>query len=102
MIDAVGLLDPTITFACDAIDDWVMRAQTLGFIAKRANHAYVQHGRLLPKGYVPAAPLEPTPGAPWISPTSDTSWSRFSETLDGTSGGPCVAIAGDGESPRGL
>jgi glycosyltransferase involved in cell wall biosynthesis len=41
MIDAVGMLDPGFLSAARAACDWVMRAQTLGFTAKRANHAYV-------------------------------------------------------------
>jgi glycosyltransferase involved in cell wall biosynthesis len=42
-IDAVGLLDAGFTSVSAAVDDWVLRAQNLGFVAKRANHAYV-HG----------------------------------------------------------
>ncbi len=41
-IDAVGLLDSSLDDAATAIDDWVMRAQELGFFAKRANHVYVR------------------------------------------------------------
>jgi glycosyltransferase involved in cell wall biosynthesis len=42
MIGAVGLLDPGFTSVAAAVDDWVMRAQTLGLVAKRANQAYVE------------------------------------------------------------
>lgn len=40
-IDAVGLLDTSFDGADVAISDWVMRAQDLGFPAKRANRVYV-------------------------------------------------------------
>ena len=83
VIDAVGLLDPTITSACAAIDDWVLRAQTLGFIAKRANHAYVQHRRPLPAGDAAAAPLEPTPDTAVEQPHLRHQLERFSKTVDG-------------------
>ena len=42
ILDAVGLLDPTFHSVSISLDDWVLRAETLGFIAKRANHAFVQ------------------------------------------------------------
>ena len=42
-IDAVGLLDPSFKSSCDAVNDWVSRSKALGFVAKRANHAYVHH-----------------------------------------------------------
>ena len=42
ILDAVGLLDPTFQSVSISLDDWVLRAETLGFIAKRANHAFVQ------------------------------------------------------------
>jgi alpha-1,3-rhamnosyl/mannosyltransferase len=41
MIDAVGLLDDAFASFDSAVDDWVMRAQSLGFFVKRANHACV-------------------------------------------------------------
>ena len=46
-IDAVGLLDPSFKSPCDAVNNWVSRSQALGFVAKRANHAYVH--RTLPQ-----------------------------------------------------
>jgi len=46
-INAVGLLDSSLDDAAAAIDDWVMRAQELGFYAKRANHVYVRGPRRL-------------------------------------------------------
>ncbi len=42
-LDAVGLLDPSINSRSVAINDWLSRAQELGFVAKRANHVYVGH-----------------------------------------------------------
>jgi len=41
VLDAVGLLDPSLGNRALALDDWTMRAQALGFVAKRANHAFV-------------------------------------------------------------
>jgi glycosyltransferase involved in cell wall biosynthesis len=83
VIDAVGLLNPTITSARAAIDDWVMRAQTLGFIAKRANHAYVQLRRPAPDGSTSAAALEPPAAVSPDQPHLGHQLERFSKTLDG-------------------
>ena len=47
IIDTIGLLDPQLSTLQSAIEDWVMRAQTVGFFGKRANHAYVEQ---LPAG----------------------------------------------------
>lgn len=47
VIDAVGLLDTSFESPCEAINNWVSRSQALGFVAKRANHAYVH--RTLPQ-----------------------------------------------------
>ncbi len=41
LIDAVGLLDDTLPTVQLAMVDWVMKAQSLGFFMKRANHAFV-------------------------------------------------------------
>ena len=41
ILDAVGLLDTGFSSRQAAIIDWVMRAQTLGFFGKRANHVCV-------------------------------------------------------------
>ena len=41
ILDAVGLLDPAFHSVSISIDDWILRAETLGFMAKRANHACV-------------------------------------------------------------
>jgi glycosyltransferase involved in cell wall biosynthesis len=49
MIDAVGLLDPSLATLASALDDWVIRAQALGFCVIRANHAIV-HQSGLPAG----------------------------------------------------
>ncbi len=43
IVDAVGLLDTSLSTLRFAVEDWVMRAQALGFFGKRANHAYVEH-----------------------------------------------------------
>jgi len=40
-LDAVGPIDPRFRTPDAAIDDWLMRARSLGFFAKRANHALV-------------------------------------------------------------
>jgi len=42
VIDAVGLLDTSLESQGAAVDNWVTRAQALGFVAKRANHTYVR------------------------------------------------------------
>jgi glycosyltransferase involved in cell wall biosynthesis len=41
VLDAVGLLDTSITNGCAAINQWILLAQSLGFSAKRANHVYI-------------------------------------------------------------
>jgi glycosyltransferase involved in cell wall biosynthesis len=48
VIDAVGLLDPSFFSPSAAVNNWVLRAQSLGFSAKRSNHAHVR--RLYPNG----------------------------------------------------
>jgi glycosyltransferase involved in cell wall biosynthesis/GT2 family glycosyltransferase len=47
VLDAVGLFESGLTSGVAAIDDWVMRAQDLGFTAKRANRVYVQRADLV-------------------------------------------------------
>ncbi len=42
VIDAVGMLDLKCKSVDAAVNNWVSRAQVLGFAAKRANHTYVQ------------------------------------------------------------
>ena len=37
-----GCWIPTFHSVSISLDDWVLRAESLGFIAKRANHAFVQ------------------------------------------------------------
>ena len=49
MIDAVGLLEPSFTSLAAAVDDWVMRAQRLGLVAKQANQACVEQRVHLPR-----------------------------------------------------
>jgi len=41
VLSAVGLLDDRLTSPQAAIADWLLRAQSLGFMAKRANHVFV-------------------------------------------------------------
>ncbi len=41
VIDAVGLLDDRLSSPPAVVNNWVLRAQSLGFAAKRSNHAYV-------------------------------------------------------------
>jgi glycosyltransferase involved in cell wall biosynthesis len=43
VLDLVGNLDLIFSPGYDEENDWVMRAQAMGFIAKRANHAFVYH-----------------------------------------------------------
>jgi glycosyltransferase involved in cell wall biosynthesis len=42
VIDAVGPLDPSFPILDSSIVDWAMRAQALGFGAKRSNHSFVR------------------------------------------------------------
>ncbi len=42
-IDLVGELDPIFGKGYNEENDWCMRAQLMGFVARRANHAYVHH-----------------------------------------------------------
>ncbi len=53
MLDAVGLFDPGFRSDIDAIDDWAMRASSLGFVAKRANRVFIQHQSAAPAGNGP-------------------------------------------------
>jgi glycosyltransferase involved in cell wall biosynthesis len=41
VIEAVGLFDPILPAMHAALAEWVLRAQSLGFVAKRANHIFV-------------------------------------------------------------
>jgi glycosyltransferase involved in cell wall biosynthesis len=41
-LDAIGLLDPRFDSASSALDDWILRARDLGFVAKRANHVSIR------------------------------------------------------------
>ena len=43
VLDLVGHLDLIFSPGYDEENDWVMRAQAMGFVAKRANHAFVYH-----------------------------------------------------------
>jgi GT2 family glycosyltransferase len=45
VLDVVGRLDPVFSPGYGEENDWVMRAQALGFVAKRANWAFVYHER---------------------------------------------------------
>ncbi len=42
-IDLVGLLDPVFAPGYNEENDWCMRAQSMGFLARRANRAFVYH-----------------------------------------------------------
>jgi GT2 family glycosyltransferase len=43
VLDLIGGLDPACDMGFTAAHDWAMRAQAMGFVAKRANHAFVTH-----------------------------------------------------------
>ena len=43
VLDLVGSLDPIFSPGYGEENDWVMRAQAMGFVAKRANRAFVYH-----------------------------------------------------------
>ena len=58
VIDAVGLLDAGLSLPDAAVADWVLRAQSLGFAAKRSNHAYIHRIGLARDGHHPAIDLD--------------------------------------------
>jgi hypothetical protein len=80
-IDAVGLLDSSVNSESVAVDDWVKRAQALGFVAKRANRVYVGRRRLESP---PALPASETRLRAGVLPECDRPLSRQSEGFRGT------------------
>ncbi len=60
----------------------MLRAQTLGFDAKRANYVYVKRRRPLTPESAAAAPVEPTPAAESAPPHLRHPLERFAATLD--------------------
>jgi len=58
VLDAVGLLDESLSSPSAAINDWVLRAQSLGFAAKRCNHVYVERLGIDNIGQPPALDLD--------------------------------------------
>jgi glycosyltransferase involved in cell wall biosynthesis len=43
VLDVVGGFDPIYSPGYNEENDWIMRAQGMGFVARRANHAFVYH-----------------------------------------------------------
>jgi glycosyltransferase involved in cell wall biosynthesis len=48
VIDAVGRLDPAFSSLDTSVDDWTMKAQAVGFAAKRSNHSFVRRAGVFP------------------------------------------------------
>ena len=83
LIDAVGLLDPAYTSMKEAILDWLMRAQALGFTAKLANHAYVHQLSSPSTGLDEELPLDgPLAGLDRRHPQLRRQVESFGKTLD--------------------
>jgi len=98
VIEAVGLLDPVFTGRDTALGDWVERARNLGFVAKRANHAFVPcpsvrswDDAIRPvEGDAPDAPEEPQLH---FAPQLD----RFGHSLDARLASHAVRIEATGK-----
>ena len=96
-IDAVGLMDPTIVSAREAVEDWVMRAQTLGFMAKRANHAYVHLGSRHATYASMAGKAESDPAHHSRQPHLEHQLRKFQRSLDGHLAGHAIQIEATGK-----
>jgi len=98
VIDAVGLLDPNSKSMYAAVNNWVSRAQALGFAAKRANHAYVQRWTTLFDWSEQDAPLE---GVRALLDQDDThlehQLDRFNKTLNGHLAAHAVRVESTGK-----
>jgi glycosyltransferase involved in cell wall biosynthesis len=98
VFDAVGLLNADCHSPCAAINDWVSRSQSLGFVAKRANHVYVHRvNAWVPEIGATASPdREPTqlgPGEAHI----DHHVKKFCKSLDGRLPAHAIGIRLGGE-----
>ena len=82
VLDAVGLLDLNITSVRAAVRDWVSRAQALGFMAKRANHAYVHRSTPTTDGNATGDRIEPSHVACTEHSHLDHQLEVFGTTLD--------------------
>jgi glycosyltransferase involved in cell wall biosynthesis len=96
VIGAVGLLDLGIISSCVAVHDWVLRAQALGFVAKRANHAYVHRWRPLPDGDAVSAPLDHSHALAEL-PHLKHQFEMFCKTLDGHLAAHAVRLQATGK-----
>jgi len=98
VIDAVGLLDPNSKSMYAAVNNWVARAQALGFAAKRANHAYVQRWSTLLDWSEEDAPFDAIRA---LLDQDDThlehQLERFSKTLDGHLAAHAVRVESTGK-----
>jgi glycosyltransferase involved in cell wall biosynthesis len=97
VLRAVGPLDPSYASLEHAIVDWSMRAQSLGFVAKRANHVFAQL----------IASNEERPG-PWAlgpseavlrrrHPQLPAQLDRFEATVDRALGGHAIRLKATGK-----
>ncbi len=97
-IDAVGLLDPSLDDLATAIVDWVMRAQELGFCAKRANRVYVRSPKRLVRAADPAN--DANRGYPLLTerhPHFERQVGTFRHSLDGQLVSHAVRVEGTGK-----
>ena len=86
VLDAVGLLDTSITNECTAINNWILLAQSLGFSAKRANHVYIHrtHVESAPESAILQLDAEQRATArPAHDPQPGHQIKMFCNTLDG-------------------
>jgi glycosyltransferase involved in cell wall biosynthesis len=83
VLDAVGLLDHRLESASAAIDHWLSRCQSLGFMAKRANRAFVQIARPRTTGTEAPMPDGDRPQLGWTDALHDKRFRVFCKSLDG-------------------
>ena len=82
VLDAVGLLDLNVNSVCAAVRDWVSRAQALGFMAKRANHTYVDRSISAADGTAARGQVEPCVVAFTNHPHLEHQLDLFGKSLD--------------------
>ena len=98
IIDAVGFLNIKCGSIGAAIDDWIMRASTLGFTSKRANHVYVHRSRSQKE---PTDDHAPQPGGEFRTALHNSTLAhhlqRFNRSLDGRLAAHAVSVTQTGK-----
>jgi glycosyltransferase involved in cell wall biosynthesis len=98
MIEAVGPLQSSLSSGCAAIEDWVLRARDLGFMAKRTNRVYVQRPDRAPSNNGSVARCDRDRAALKIRhPQSERRIDGFSASLDGRLPSHAVRIESTGK-----